>query len=160
MQAPEGQDHDRHTGQAGLENFSGSDWKNEINVRDFIVSNMTPYADDPEFLAKPTQRTLAVWKALQPLFHEEIKKSVLDVDPSTPATLTAFGPGFIDKNNEGIVGLQADKPFKHAILPTGGFRMVEAGLKGTAKVGKTTDVPPARSVVILTVVRQNHPNHI
>ena len=70
-------------------NFSGTDWQREINVRDFIVSNVTPYVDGPEFLAKPTKRTLAVWEALQPLFLEEIEKGVLDVDPSTPATLTA-----------------------------------------------------------------------
>jgi formate C-acetyltransferase len=109
--------------------FSGTGWQHGIDVRDFIVSNVTPYADGSEFLAKPTERTLAVWDQLQPYLREEIKKGVLDVDPSTPASLTAFGPGYIDRDNEVIVGLQTDKPFKRAIMPTGGFRMVEAGLK-------------------------------
>ena len=110
-------------------NFSGVEWQRAIDVRDFIVSNLTPYVGGPEFLAKPTARTLAVWDQLQPYLREEIKKGVLDVDPSTPASLTAFGPGYIDRDNEVIVGLQTDKPFKRAIMPTGGFRMVEAGLK-------------------------------
>jgi formate C-acetyltransferase len=109
--------------------FTGDGWQRGIDVRDFIVSNVTPYAGGPEFLAKPTERTLAVWDQLQPYLREEIKKGVLDVDPSTPASLTAFGPGYIDRDNEVIVGLQTDKPFKRAIMPTGGFRMVEAGLK-------------------------------
>jgi len=131
-------------------NFSGSDWKNEVNVRDFIVSNVKSYSDGPEFLAKPTQRTLAVWEKLQPLFREEIKKGVLDVDPSTPSTLTAFGPGYIDKDNEVIVGLQTDKPFKRAIMPTGGFRMVEAGLKAAGR-----EVDPKVSE-IFTKYRKTH----
>ena len=114
-------------------NFSGTDWKTEINVRDFIVANVTPYSGASDFLAKPTARTLAVWEALQPLFREEIKKGVLDVDPSTPSSLTAFGPGYIDRDNEVIVGLQTDKPFKRAIMPTGGFSMVEAGLKAAGR---------------------------
>lgn len=131
-------------------NFCGTDWKNEINVRDFIVSNVTPYSDGPEFLAKPSQRTLAVWEKLQPLFREEIKKGVLDVDPSTPATLTAFGPGYIDRDNEVIVGLQTDKPFKRAIMPTGGYRMVEAGLKAAGR-----EVDPTVEA-IFTKYRKTH----
>jgi formate C-acetyltransferase len=109
--------------------FSGTVWQREIDVRDFIVANVTPFAGRPDFLAPLTARTQAVWERLQPLFREEIKKGVLDVDPATPASLTAFGPGYIDRDNEVIVGLQTDKPFKRAIMPTGGFRMVEAGLK-------------------------------
>ena len=79
---------------------SGAAWEREIDVRDFIVSNVTPYSGGPEFLARPTRRTLAVWDQLQPSFREEIEKGVLDVDPSTPASLTAFGPGYIDRDNE------------------------------------------------------------
>jgi formate C-acetyltransferase len=130
--------------------FSGAVWQRDIDVRDFIVANVTPYTGGPEFLAKPTQRTLTVWDKLQPYFREEIKKGVLDVDASTPASLTAFGPGYIDRDNEVIVGLQTDKPFKRAIMPTGGFRMVEAGLKAA---GRDVD-PTVRE--IFTKYRKTH----
>lgn len=119
---------DTHTNQA-WRLFSGRSWQSEINVRDFIVANVSPYAGGPDFLAQATARTLSVWEKLQPYFREEIQKGVLDVDAATPSTLTAHGPGFIDRDNEVIVGLQTDKPFRRAIMPTGGFRMVEAGLK-------------------------------
>ena len=69
-------------------NFSGTDWQRQIDVRDFIVSNVTPYSGGPEFLAKPTKRTLAVWAKLKPYFLEEAKKGVLDVDVATPSSLT------------------------------------------------------------------------
>ena len=130
--------------------FAEGVWQDEINVRDFIVTNVTPYAGGPEFLARPSARTLAVWDELQPYFRDEIKKGVLDVDPSTPASLTAFGPGYIDRDNEVIVGLQTDKPFKRAIMPTGGFRMVEAGLKAA---GVEVD-PTVRD--IFTKYRKTH----
>jgi pyruvate-formate lyase len=91
-------------------NFSGTDWQREINVRDFIVCNVTPYVDGPEFLAKPTKRTLAVWEKLQPYFREEAKKGVLDVDVTTPSSLTSHAAGYIDRDNEVVVGLQTDKP--------------------------------------------------
>lgn len=109
--------------------FNAGSWKSEINVRDFIVSNVTPYTGDSEFLRPLTQRTTAVWEKLQPLFKEELKKGVLDVDANTPSTLTSHGPGYIDKDNEVIFGLQTDKPFRRAIMPTGGYKMVEDGLK-------------------------------
>ena len=110
-------------------NFSGTHWKREIDVRDFIVSNVTPYAGGPDFLVAPTKRTPAVWEKLQPYFREEAKKGVLDVDANTPSSLTSHGPGYIDRDNEVIVGLQTDKPFRRAIMPTGGYKMVEDGLK-------------------------------
>ena len=81
------------------------------------------------FLVGPTARTLAVWAKLQPYFEAEQKKGVLDVDAAHPSTLLAHAPGWIDRDNEVIVGLQTDKPFKRAIFPAGGLRMVEAGLK-------------------------------
>jgi formate C-acetyltransferase len=122
-------------GQAGPKEpwraFSGHLWKREIDVRDFIISNVKPYSGGADFLAKPTARTLAVWEALQPNFREELKKGVLDVDPTTPSSLTSHGPGYIDRDNEVIVGLQTDKPFRRAIMPVGGYRMVESGLKAT-----------------------------
>ncbi len=112
-------------------NFSGHLWKNEIDVRDFIVSNVTPYTGESGFLVEPSRRTKAVWEKLQPYFREEAKKGVLDVDPNTPSTLTSHGPGYIDKDNEVIVGLQTDKPFRRAIMPTGGYKMVEDGIKAS-----------------------------
>jgi len=111
--------------------FSGADWQREINVRDFIVANITPYTGGPEFLAKPTKPTLAVWEKLQPYFREEAKKGVLYVDVVTPSSLTSHGAGYIDRNNEVIVGLQTDKPFRRALMPTGGWGMIETGLKAT-----------------------------
>ena len=112
-------------------NFSGQWWKREIDVRDFIVANVTPYAGDSDFLMKPSKRTAAVWEKLQPYFREEAKKGVLDVDPNTPSSLTSHGPGYIDQDNEVIVGLQTDKPFRRAIMPMGGYKMVEDGIKAT-----------------------------
>ena len=100
-----------------------------INVRDFIVRNVTPYNGNEDFLAGPSQRTKAVWAKLQPYFAEERKKGVLAVDAQTPSTLLAHKAGYIDRDNEVIVGLQTDQPFKRAIFPFGGLRMVEAGLK-------------------------------
>src|SRR3954449_2940554 len=104
-------------------------WRNSIDVRDFIVRNATPYLGDETFLAGPSKRTLAVWAKLQPYFKEEQKKGVLAVDAKSPSTLLAHKAGYIDRDNELIVGLQTDAPFKRAIFPYGGLRMVENGLK-------------------------------
>lgn len=109
--------------------FQAGDWTSSINVRDFIVRNVAPYAGDEKFLAGPTQRTKAVWAKLQPYFAEERKKGVLAVDAQNPSTLLAHPAGYIDRDNEVIVGLQTDQPFKRAIFPYGGLRMVETGLK-------------------------------
>jgi formate C-acetyltransferase len=109
--------------------FRPADWYTSIDVRDFIVRNVTPYAGDEKFLAGPSKRTKAVWAKLQPYFQEERKKGVLAVDAKSPSTLLAHKAGYIDQDNEVIVGLQTDEPFKRAIFPFGGLRMVEAGLK-------------------------------
>ena len=109
--------------------FKSGHWNNAIDVRDFIVRNVTPYSGDNRFLAGPSKRTKAVWDKLQPYFQEERKKGVLAVDAKTPSTMLAHKPGYIDRENEVIVGLQSDAPFKRAIFPFGGLRMVEAGLK-------------------------------
>jgi formate C-acetyltransferase len=109
--------------------FKPGNWRHAIDVRDFIVRNATPYAGDEAFLTGPTERTNAVWKKLQPFFEAERKKGVLAVDAKTPSTMLAHKPGYIDRDNELIVGLQTDAPFKRAIFPFGGLRMVEAGLK-------------------------------
>jgi formate C-acetyltransferase len=118
--------------------FAGYAWKREINVRDFIVGNVTPYVAGGDFLAGPTPRTLAVWSRLQPCFREEIEKGVLDVDVTVPASITSHGPGYIDQDNEVIVGLQTDRPFRRAIMPVGGYRMVVSGLEATGQ-----ELPPA-----------------
>src|SRR5436309_280996 len=109
--------------------FQPGPWLKAIDVRDFITRNITSYQGDESFLAKPTKRTEAVWARLQPYFEEERKKGVLAVDASAPSTMLAHQPGYIDRESEVIVGLQTDQPFKRAIFPYGGLRMVEAGLK-------------------------------
>jgi formate C-acetyltransferase len=103
-------------------------WQNEINVRDFIQQNYEPYDGDESFLAPATTRTQAIWDKLTALFVEERKKGVLDVS-QVPSSITAHAPGYIDKENEVIVGLQTDAPLKRAIMPNGGFRMVASALK-------------------------------
>ena len=105
------------------EGFAGSLWQKEINVRAFIQVNYTPYDGDESFLQGPTARTKKVWGKLTDLFVEERKKSVLDVS-QIPSSITAHDAGYIDKDNEIIVGLQTDAPLKRAIMPNGGLRMV------------------------------------
>jgi formate C-acetyltransferase len=109
--------------------FQPGAWTTSIDVRDFIARNATPYSGDEKFLAGPSKRTKAVWEKLRPYFQDEQKKGVLAVDAHTPSTMLAHKAGYIDKENEVIVGLQTDQPFKRAIFPFGGLRMVEAGLK-------------------------------
>src|SRR5215472_10753772 len=103
-------------------------WQRDINVRWFLQNNYTPYDGDDSFLAPATERTKGIWKKLEDLFVEERKKSVLDVS-LIPSSITAHAPGYIDKDNEVIVGLQTDAPLKRAIMPNGGFRMVLTSLK-------------------------------
>jgi formate C-acetyltransferase len=109
--------------------FQRGSWCSSIDVRDFIICNVTPYSGDEKFLEGATQRTKEVWNKLQPYFKEEQRKGVLAVDAKTPSTVLAHKAGYIDRDNEVIVGLQTDQPFKRAIFPYGGLRMVEAGLK-------------------------------
>ncbi|MFF3612046.1 formate C-acetyltransferase [Streptomyces sp. NPDC002580] len=109
--------------------FAGTRWREQIDVRDFIQANVTPYDGDAAFLSGPTDRTRAVWEKVSALFPEERRKGVLDVDTATPATITSHAPGWIDRDRELIVGLQTDAPLKRAIMPGGGLRMVENGLR-------------------------------
>jgi len=103
-------------------------WQKEINVRDFIQQNYKPYEGDQSFLAGPTPRTRKIWDQLNTLFVEERKKGVLDIS-QIPSAINSHPPGYIDRENEVIVGLQTDAPLKRAIMPQGGFRMVLSALK-------------------------------
>ena len=103
-------------------------WQKEINVRDFIQQNYEPYEGDESFLAPATERTRKIWSHLNELFVEERGKGVLDVS-QIPSSITAHGPGYIDRDHEIIVGLQTEAPLKRAIMPNGGFRMVANALK-------------------------------
>ena len=109
--------------------FKGRLWKEEINVRDFIQNNYTPYDGDESFLAGPTEATNKLWGKLQELQKEErAKGGVLDMETKVVTGLTAYGPGYIDesmKNLEQVVGLQTDKPLKRAFMPYGGIKMAE-----------------------------------
>jgi formate C-acetyltransferase len=109
--------------------FAGDEWRDRIDVAGFIRANVHPYTGTAAFLAGPTQRTTDLWAGLTPLFAAERERGILDVDPHTPSTITSHAPGYIDKSNELIVGLQTDAPLKRAIMPNGGLRMVEAGLE-------------------------------
>lgn len=108
--------------------FEAGLWQKEINVRDFIQQNYKPYDGDATFLAGATDRTTNLWAKLNTLFLEERKKGVLDVS-QIPSSITAHAPGYIDRENEIIVGLQTEAPLKRAIMPNGGFRMVLSSLK-------------------------------
>ncbi len=106
--------------------FEGRIWKEEINTRDFIQNNYTPYDGDQSFLAGPTEATDKLWKELQKLQKEErAKGGVLDMDTHIVAGLTSHKPGYLDKELEKIVGLQTDKPLKRAFMPYGGIKMAE-----------------------------------
>jgi formate C-acetyltransferase len=113
---------------AAWRGFNGGLWQKEINVRDFIQQNVEPYDGDESFLAPATERTKGICNKLQALFVEERKKGVLDVS-QIPSSITAHAPGYIDRDNEIIVGLQTDAPLKRAIMPNGGFRLVVNALK-------------------------------
>ena len=130
--------------------FDPGIWNTTIDVRDFIVRNVTPYDGDESFLAEPSQCTKIVWSKLQSYFQAERKKGILAVDARTPSTLLAHKAGYIDRDNEIIVGLQTDEPFKRAIFPFGGLRMVEAGLKA-AGIGADPQVHDA-----FTKYRKSH----
>lgn len=109
--------------------FVPGKWTEEINVRDFIQKNYTPYEGNESFLATPTERTHQLWNQVLELMKQEREKGVLDVDTKVGSSITAHAPGYIDRDSEQIVGLQTDKPLKRAIMPYGGIRVVKAGLE-------------------------------
>ena len=106
--------------------FKGSKWQDEVDVRDFIQNNYKPYNGDESFLEGPKESTNTLWAELQKLQKEErAKGGVLDMETEVVSSLTAYGPGYLDKDLEKVVGLQTDKPLKRAFMPYGGIRMSE-----------------------------------
>ena len=117
--------------------FTGGIWEKEINVRDFIQKNYTPYDGDEAFLAGPTQNTKDLWDQVMELSRKEREAGgVLDMDTKIISTITSHGPGYLDKEKETIVGFQTDKPFKRSLQPYGGIRMAE---KACSENGYTVD---------------------
>mgnify|MGYP003252891782 FL=1 len=111
------------------EGFTTGDWTKEIDVRGFIQANYTPYEGDDSFLAGATKRTEELFNQVKDLMLEENKKGILDAETKVPSSITAFGPGYVDKDKEVIVGFQTDKPLKRGIFPNGGIRMVKTALE-------------------------------
>ena len=106
--------------------FKGGRWETEIDVRDFIMNNYTPYDGDDSFLKGPTADTTALWNEVLELSKKEREAGgVLDMDPKVVSTIPSHGPGYLDKEKETIVGFQTDKPFKRALMPYGGIRMAK-----------------------------------
>jgi formate C-acetyltransferase len=104
--------------------FKGGKWETEIDVRNFIINNVTPYLGDESFLAGPTKETLDLWDHVMDLTKKERDNGgVLDMDTKIVSTITSHGPGYLDKTKEKVVGVQTDKPFKRSLQPFGGIRM-------------------------------------
>jgi formate C-acetyltransferase len=130
--------------------FTGTAWRERIDVGEFIHDNIEPDTGGPEFLTGPTERTGRIWRQLQRMFAEERRRGIYDVDAHTPSTITSHAPGYIDRDHELIVGLQTSAPLRRAIMPNGGLRMVQAGL---AAYGYSLD-PTVRT--IYTQYRKTH----
>ena len=117
--------------------FVGGNWVNEVNVRDFIQKNYTPYDGDDTFLAGPTQNTTDLWDQVLDLMKQEREAGgVLDMDTKVVSTIVSHGPGYLNKDKETIVGFQTEKPFKRSLQPYGGIRMAE---KACSDNGYTVD---------------------
>ena len=112
-------------GGSAWHSFTSGTWRDEVNVRDFIQRNYTPYDGDASFLARPTETTKGLWERVQELLRTEHERNgTLDVDTETISTIVSHNPGYIDRALEKIVGLQTDAPLKRAVMPFGGIRMV------------------------------------
>lgn len=119
---------------AAWEGFAPGPWQDEIDVRGFVLANYTPYEGDATFLAGPTDKTLRVWDHLEKNYLSvERKNRVYDVDTHTPAEIDAFPAGYISDDDNVIVGLQTDVPLKRAMMPNGGWRMVETAIREAGK---------------------------
>lgn len=111
------------------EGFKEGNWQKAIDVRDFIQNNYTLYEGDKSFLSGISEKTKKVWDKSSDLIVEEIKKGIIDVATDRISGIDNYEPGYIDKDNEVIVGLQTDAPLKRIVNPFGGWRMVENSLK-------------------------------
>ncbi|MGL4949898.1 MAG: formate C-acetyltransferase [Anaeroplasmataceae bacterium] len=135
----------------GWEGFVPGKWQNEIDVRDFIQKNYTPYEGDDSFLAAPTKGTLKLWEKVSELNKLEAEKGgVLDADTKVISSLTSHKAGYLDKKLETIVGFQTDKPFKRSLQPFGGIKMSENALKAYG-----FDIDP-KVIEIFTKYRKTH----
>ena len=120
--------------------FNSGSWTTDINVRSFIQHNYTPYEGDASFLAGPTKKTTDLWEEVMKLMKIETEKGIIDAETLKPSTITTFGPGYIDKDKEVIVGFQTDKPLKRGIMPNGGIRVVMNALEAYGyTLDKTTE---------------------
>ncbi len=116
--------------QEAWQGFVGGNWEHEIDVRDFIQRNYTPYDGDESFLAGPTEATTKLWGEVMDLFQQEREAGgVLDMDTKVVSTITSHEAGYIDEPLEKIVGLQTEKPLKRALMVNGGIRMAVAACK-------------------------------
>ena len=114
--------------------FVGGPWQEHVDVRDFIMRNYTPFEGNADFLAGPTEKTLRVWDTLEKKYLSvERERRVYDVDTETPAEIDAFGAGYISEDDDVVVGLQTDVPLKRAMMPNGGWRMVETAIREAGK---------------------------
>ena len=139
------------SGNDAWEGFVTGPWTEDIDVRDFIQRNYTPYDGDASFLADATDKTLRLWDTLEKDYlSEERKVRILDVDTHTPADIDAFPAGYISEDDAVIVGLQTDSPLRRAMMPNGGWRMVETAIK---EAGKEVD-PEVKK--IFTRYRKTH----
>ena len=109
--------------------FHGGQWQRTVDVRSFIQKNVTPYDGDEGFLSGPTQRTRKVWAKCEELLLQELKKGILDVETHIISGIDNFAPGYIDQENEVIVGLQTDAPLKRIVNLYGGTRMAKSALE-------------------------------
>ena len=139
------------SGNDAWEGFVAGPWTEDIDVRDFIQRNYTPYDGDASFLAGATDKTLRLWDTLEKDYlSEERKVRILDVDTHIPADIDAFPAGYISEDDDVIVGLQTDSPLRRAMMPNGGWRMVETAIK---EAGKEVD-PEVKK--IFTRYRKTH----
>ena len=135
----------------GWENFTKGKWQTEINVRNFIHLNYTPYLGDESFLAGPTENTKALWDEVSRLKVEELEKGILDTDTKLISTINSHEAGYILKDKESIVGLQTEKPLKRAIMPFGGIRVVENSLHAYGY-----ELDPATAEIFHNKYRKTH----
>ena len=132
-------------------NFKGETWKNEINVSAFIDDNYTEYTGDDKFLVGTTAKTKKVWNKCEKLLRQEMKKGLLDVELNALSGINSFKPGYIDKANEVVVGLQTDKPLKRIVNVYGGLRTARQALAAYSK-----KMNPAMEKIFAEGIRKTH----